>query len=290
MTGGAPLDLAWYAGSICAAPAVGSASIGVWPLLALAAPLLWYGVGLYRLWRSAGPGRGVGFGAAAAFLAGWLTLLLAFASPFHALAGRSFAAHMGLHLLLMAVAAPLLILARPLAPLAWALPMAARLALLRPAARGWRRLADPVLATALQMAVLTAWHLPRAFDRAVGDPFVHAAQHLTLALTALLFWWVVLERGRAGRSHGLIALCLFATMLHGTALGALLTLAPRPLYAGGVRATPLDSLADQQLGGLLMWVPGGLIYAVAALVLLTRCVRGSGPSVDWLKLAPRHLQ
>ena len=101
------------------------------------------------------------------FALGWATLVVALASPLHALADRAFFAHMLVHLLLMTVAAPLLVLARPLAPLAWALPGPARAGLLRPVLALARSLGDPFVATGVQVAVLSAWHLPALFELAV---------------------------------------------------------------------------------------------------------------------------
>jgi putative membrane protein len=263
--------------------------VDLWLALAIILPLLVYALGVARLWRAAGRGRGARYATVAAFTASWAALVLALASPLHALADRSFFGHMIVHLLLMTVAAPLLVLARPLAAFAWAAPRGPRAGLARrgPARASLgllRWLTGPIVATTVQLVVLSAWHLPELFDFAVGDRRVHTLQHVMLAASAMLFWWAVLERSRGGRREGLAVVCLLVTMLHGIGLGALLTLAAQPWYVTGSPLPPpfgLDALEDQQLGGLVMWVPGGLAYAAAALVLLARLVRGAGSSAPW---------
>jgi putative membrane protein len=265
------------------------AGVDLWLALAIVVPPLAYALGVARLWRAAGRGRGARYATVAAFTAGWASLVLALASPLHALADRSFFGHMTVHLLLMTVAAPLLVLARPLAAFAWAAPRGPRAGLAR---RGpgrailglLRWLSGPIVATTAQLAVLTVWHLPILFDLAVGDRRLHTLQHVMFAGSAVLFWWAMLERCRGGQREGLALVCLLVTMLHGIGLGALLTLASQPWYVTGSPLPPpfgLDALEDQQLGGLIMWVPGGLAYAVAALALLARLIRGGGSSAPW---------
>jgi cytochrome c oxidase assembly factor CtaG len=93
-------------------------------------------------------------------------------------------------------------------------------------------------------------------------------QHLSFFLTALLFWWALL-RGRAReQGYGAAVLYLFATTLHTALLGIVLTLARRPLYPLQTQSSltwGISSLEDQQLAGLVMWVPAGVVYAIAAL-------------------------
>jgi putative membrane protein len=187
------------------------------------------------------------------------------------------------HELLMVVAAPLLVLGRPLAVWTWALNPPQRRTVGRWVnARGfsaaWSVLTDPLVAWALHALALWGWHIPAAFDAALEHEGLHIAQHLSFLVTALFFWWAVLghdPRGRygAGRSFAY----LFTTMLHTSALGALLALAPTPWYAPYVPLTGalgLDPVQDQQLGGLVMWVPAGLAYLIAALVVIGRLITG----------------
>jgi len=253
-------------------------------VLALGLSAWMYGRGLHRLWGRAGAGAGVRRWEAAAFAAGWLVLVLALVSPLHRLGSALFSAHMAQHELLVAVAAPLLVLGRPLVAMLWALPPAARRTaggwVKLPAVRaGWAWLTQPFVAFAAHGVALWLWHVPAAYQATLRSDVVHTAQHVTFLGTALLFWWVVLDaRGRRA-AHGPAIFFLFATVLHTGVLGALLTFARTVLYPDYVpwtRAWGLTPLEDQQLGGLLMWVPGSVSYVAAGLALLADWLRESG--------------
>ncbi|WP_235937823.1 cytochrome c oxidase assembly protein [Pseudoroseicyclus tamaricis] len=176
-----------------------------------------------------------------AALAGVGVLALAFISPLCALSSALFSARVVHHLLLVAVAAPLL----------------------AQALRG-RRTESLALPTAISAAVLWAWHLPAAYDLALSNVAVYWLMQLTLVGTATWFWHAVLN-GRASPVERMAFIIAgFAQM---GMLGALLTFAPQQLYAAHVIAPFLwgiTPLADQQLGGLIMWVPAGIPYAIAA--------------------------
>lgn len=213
------------------------------------------------------------------FATGWLVLAVALVSPLHQAGERSFAAHMFEHELIMLLAAPLLVLSEPLAILLWAFPASARrgigtAAKTRFVQGAWRRLSDPITATLLQAAVLWLWHAPAFFDLALAHEGWHAAQHLSFLVSALLFWTAMLSRRTA---PGVAALCLVTTSIVSGALGALMAFANGPWYAGYARLgmTPfgLTPAEDQQLAGLLMWVPGGLVHAGAALVVMHRLLK-----------------
>jgi putative membrane protein len=203
-------------------------------------------------------------------------------SPLHELGERSFTAHMIEHELLMLVAAPLLVLSRPLSTMIWALPAGGR-SMLGAAAtsRGlqglWRNLATPWTATALQAAALWLWHLPMLFDRALVSSGWHIAQHLSFLVSALLFWTAMLPRQRRATRLGAPVLCLFATSVVSGALGALMAFSASPWYARyaqmGMAPFGLSAVEDQQLAGLLMWIPGGLVHVGAALALIARTLR-----------------
>jgi putative membrane protein len=250
-----------------------------WLLFLLVLSAVGYGVGLRRLWRNAGHGRGVTALQAWAFALGWLTLVAALVSPLDPLGGVLFSAHMVQHELLMVVAAPLLVIARPLATWAWALSppqrrVAGRLFQSRGWSGPWNVLTDPLAAWALHALALWGWHIPAAFDAALRHEWIHILQHVSFLGTALFFWWAVLghdPRGRYGPGHS--AAYLFTTMMHTGALGALLSLAPTPWYAPYIPLTGalgFDPVDDQQLGGLVMWVPASLAYVVAALWVVGR--------------------
>lgn len=273
-----------------------------WTTGLMATSAIAYAIGLVRLWRRAGVGRGIRRREAVYFAAGWLTLVVALLSPLDPLGVSLFSAHMLQHELLMIVAAPLMVLARPLAAWTWALPLVARRFVGRcVAGRGfaaaWRLLTGALAAWLLHALALWAWHVPALFERALVDDAVHTAQHASFLVTALLFWWAVL--GRPGRSAPLGAslLYLFGTMMHSSLLGALLTFSPTvwfPTYVARSAAFGLHPIEDQQLGGLIMWVPGGLAYLVAALAIAAAALararpvdRISGPPPDAARTAPR---
>jgi putative membrane protein len=240
-------------------------------LLLLSAAAL-YGAGVARLWRRAGAGRGVTPAQAACFAAGWLALAAALASPLAEVAERLFWAHMVQHEMLMVLAAPLLVLGRPLEAWSWALPRrplraAGRFTRRRGFAAAWRALTAPLGAWLAHAAALWLWHAPALFAAALATESLHVAQHASFFGSALLFWWAVL--GAPARRGAALAL-LFTTMLHSGALGALLTFSPTLWYAGYGGDAALSPLEDQQLGGLIMWVPGTAAYLVAGLALAAR--------------------
>jgi putative membrane protein len=246
------------------------------------APLLFTGllyfIGTQRLWRRAGVGHGVHQWQAACFWTGWTCLALALISPLHWLGERLFVAHMMEHTAIMAVAAPLIAVSRPIGALLWALPQAmrrnlGRLAHARMVSALWRRLREPLAATALQALALWLWHMPALYQLALIHPLAHRLQHLSFLLTASLFWWSLLQRGPRRHGYGIAVFCLFLTAVQSGVLGALLTVSRRlwfpaqTAFAGG-----LSALEDQQLAGLLMWVPMGMIYTAAALIFAARWI------------------
>jgi cytochrome c oxidase assembly factor CtaG len=253
-----------------------------WLVASLVVSFALYAVGAARLARRSGPGRPVLARRAAAFAFGWLTLVVAAASPLHQGGQRSFTLHMIEHELLMLVAAPLLVAARPFGAMVWAFPKAVRKGFgaveHQPALRAsWLFLAGPVTATLVQAAILWLWHAPGLFDLALAHEGWHIAQHLSFLVSALFFWQAMFDyRARPG-GLGVSALCLFATSLVAGALGALMAFSQSPWYARyaalGMAPFGLSPTEDQQLAGLLMWIPGGLVHAGAALALIALALR-----------------
>lgn len=250
-----------------------SSSFEPWLIAVLAISAIGYARGVHALWLKAGIGRGVRSIDAILFATGWVTLVAALLSPIDALAERSFAVHMIQHELLMVVAAPLLVLSRPLEAWAWALPHRSRRALASvfaaaPIRRGWRWVSAPASAWCCHALALWTWHVPALFLAALANEGLHVLQHSCFFASALLFWWAAIGRQLRAPNATSIAL-LFTTMLHTSALGLLLTFAPMPWYAHyELGALGLSALEDQQLGGLVMWVPGSLAYLVAGLGII----------------------
>ncbi|HEX3429487.1 MAG TPA: cytochrome c oxidase assembly protein [Rhizomicrobium sp.] len=251
--------------------------------LALAAAL--YGRGAHLLWKRAGFGRGVTHAQALSFAAGWLALVVALVSPLHELGEHLFVAHMTEHELLMAVAAPLLALSRPLGTFLCALPRSWRLSLIDAAGSRivqpvWRTLMMPLVATVVHGIAIWIWHVPSLLDATLVSENLHRLQHISFLVTALVFWWAILRRPK--QDYGLGAMHVFATMVHTSLLGALLTLAPRVFYPLQTADAPLFGLTpleDQQLAGLFMWVPGGAIYLAAGLALAAAWLASPKPAI-----------
>ena len=236
-----------------------------------------YARGTWRLWRRAGRYEGVRPWHLASFAAGWATIAFSLSSPLDAASDISFAAHMTQHELLMLVAAPLLILGRPLVVLLWSLPSAARRSVGLWASRGavaraWHVLTGPLATLLLHGLAVWIWHVPALFDAALADERVHAVQHSCFFVTAALFWWAIVH-GRYGRvGYGVSVLFVFATAMHQSILGALLTLGRvvwYPLAARRAAAAGIDPLEDQRLSGILMWVPSGIVFALLGLALFS---------------------
>lgn len=208
------------------------------------------------------------------FVAGWAVLALALVSPLHEGGEASFTLHMIEHELIMLVATLLLAASDAGGVLTWGLPAPLRKGLggswKQPLTKLWRKLTDPIIATAIQGVVMWTWHAPFLFDRALRSDGWHIAQHLSFVLGSLIFWVAMLRPRRGGRL--LSAACLFLTSLIEGALGALMSLSTSPWYsdyaAMKLSGIGLDPVTDQQLAGLVMWVPGGLVHGIAALVLL----------------------
>jgi putative membrane protein len=231
-----------------------------WDPLVLAALLVsatLFTVGAVRMYQRAGvirPWHALAHGA------GLVVIALALMSPLDHASDILFSAHMAQHELLMLVAAPLIVLGRPLAPALWALPRSVR----RAApwfARPWRFLSAPIVALALHTAARWLWHIPSLFNAALANESVHAVQHLTFFLTAVLFWWTLIH-GRYGRvGYGVGVAFVLITVVHSGLLAAVIELANEPLYAHGTRTIHMgmDALVDQQRAGLVMWVPAGVI-------------------------------
>ncbi len=221
------------------------------------------------------------------FWSGWIALVLALISPLHPLGEVLFSAHMIQHEILMLVAAPLLVLSRPLVTFLWGMPFEWRRALGQwaktdPIRRSWNFLTDPFTAWWLSAAAIWIWHAPFMFELTLKSELAHTAQHLSFFLSSLLFWWALFyANGR--KSYGTGVFYVFTTAVHTSILGALLTLAPHlwyPSYATTTQAWGLTPLQDQQIGGLVMWVPAGLVYLAAGLWLFAEWLKESDAMLE----------
>lgn len=222
------------------------------------------------------------------FVLGLVAVLLALVSPLDALATSLASAHMVQHVVLVSVAAPLLAVSAPGVRLLRGAPLAVRRATGR-----WRRrlrlrppvvhaVTHPVAAWLLHAGTLWLWHAAVLYDAALASPVLHAAEHAMFLATALLFWRVVIGAAGPGRvAPGLGVLLLFGMTLQSVWLSVLLTFARQPWYDGYAATTGawgLTHLADQQLAGVIMWVPGGAVYIAAGLALLVTWIRSTEAS------------
>jgi putative membrane protein len=223
---------------------------------------------------------------------GWISLVVALDSPLHEFGEQLFWVHMTQHELLMLVSAPLLVLGRPMIAFLWALPRAWReraagLGHSRAFKKVWAFVSAPLWSWLVSALALWLWHVPWLFDQTLRSDWMHAAQHTTFLLTAVLFWWPVVTR-TPSLGYGGALVYVFTTILHTSVLGALLTFAPKAWYSPYVVTAPawhLTALEDQQIGGLIMWVPAGTLLLIVALVLLVKWMNESQTRWQYTRMA-----
>lgn len=185
--------------------------------------------------------------------AGIAILVFAWVGPLPRLLPESMAAHMWLHMLVVGIGIPLL-------AAGWV-------------ARGHARPMPTALAIAaslIDLVVIWLWHTPVLHGASRSDGLVLALEQASFAGAAMLVWLIALGGPRLAG-----ALTLFFTSMHMTLLGALIALAPRPLYAGHVhgRGVGLDTMPDQQIGGVIMLAVGGVVYFGGAVWLAAQGLR-----------------
>jgi cytochrome c oxidase assembly factor CtaG len=154
--------------------------------------------------------------------------------------------------------------------------------------RSWLLISAPIAAWLLHAIALWGWHAPLLFDAALHSGLIHAAQHISFLGTALVFWWALLH-GHAGKlGYGGAILYVFTTAIHTSVLGAWLTLSPQVWYAPYASTAPvwhLTAVQDQQLGGLIMWIPAGTLLTIVALGLLAKWIKHSEIRWEYTKTA-----
>jgi putative membrane protein len=172
---------------------------------------------------------------------------------------------------------------RPLVPFLWAIPKTTARSLARwnrdvAWQRLWRAITAPFVAWVIHAVVLWTWHIPFLFQATLENNWVHALQHASFLGSAILFWWAILHGRQRAIGFGAAVLYMFTTALHSGLLGALLTFARTvwyPVYNGTTQSWGLSPLEDQQLGGLIMWIPAGVVYIIAGLALFAGWLRES---------------
>ncbi len=223
---------------------------------------------------------------AAWFAAGWGLLIVALWSPLHELGHHSFTLHMAQHLVLIVMAPPMLLQARVGSALRAALPLASARTIGRgvagPAARIRRvahRPAGAALIVLLHVAVLWGVHAPVAYDAALRSPLLHFAEHLALLATATAVWWGTMSGPAARRASSVLGLAVSGAA--GGGLATLIIIAPAPwspLHDPSAAGLPWSLHEDQQFGGGLMMLVGGLVWTGAAV----------GAFIRWLQAVERR--
>jgi cytochrome c oxidase assembly factor CtaG len=247
-----------------------------WVLTSLIIAVFGYLRGVLRMDPGA-RGRVFGIGRYLAFAAGIGMLVVALVSPLDALDDQLFSAHMVQHMVLMLVAPPLLVWGRPATAWLWAFPLPSRRAIGRfwmrtpGLERSVRALMGPLTVWLLSSFALWFWHLPGPYRWALDNEWIHTGEHLCFFLTALAFWSLVLAPyGRRQLDYGPSLIFVGTLGVQMGLLGAILTFAARPVYmlsAGSTLAWGLSPLEDQQLAGVIMWVPASFVYLAAMVVL-----------------------
>jgi putative membrane protein len=226
-----------------------------------------YMLGCARLDRA---GRGLAFRQKTWFHTGWLITALALVSPLCPLSVSLFAARVGQHMILTLLAAPLVVVGRPLDALAAALGVSTP----RDRPKGQ----SPLFAAAAFAVLLWFWHAPAPYAATFSSTFVYWSMHVAVFGTALWLWHALLE-SRNSSVIAKLASGFFSSAQMGF-LGALITLASRAVYTPHALTTVawgLSPLEDQQLGGIIMWIPGCLIFLVFALLALAPALNEAGP-------------
>jgi putative membrane protein len=229
-----------------------------------------------------------------AFWIGLIILAAALQSPLEPIADQLLSIHMVQHLLLILFAAPLLVLGSPVVVLLWALPRRGRRTLTRAwSACGGPRLlkaaGNPALIWALFSGAFVFWHTPGPYRWGAHNDLAHAFEHFSFLATAMAFWAIVLapaSRRRLGYGPSILYVAS-AAVISGLP-GALMIFAPRPLYSLGGAAAQwrLSPLQDQQLAGLLMWIPMDAVYfAVCGWLFLRWLMEGERRTLPRLSSA-----
>ncbi|HXS72566.1 MAG TPA: cytochrome c oxidase assembly protein [Rhodanobacteraceae bacterium] len=246
-----------------------------WLLACIAVTTIPYLIGMWRMGREQ-RSRILGRWRALSFLTGIAVLLLALESPLDAAADDLFSAHMLQHMLLLLVIPPLLVAGRPVITWLWAFDLDAR----RWIVRSWSRaglqttfhgLMRPMVVWMLLTIALCFWHLPGPYVWALQHEWIHDLEHLSFLAFSLAFWTIVIEPygQRRSLSYGATILFVVSSGFVMSLIGAVLTLAPHPIYAVHLDTARygMSTLADQQLAGIIMWIPSNLIHVAALCVV-----------------------
>jgi cytochrome c oxidase assembly factor CtaG len=240
----------------------------------------------------------------ACFYAALAVLAIALASPIELLSAQLFWVHMIQHVLLLVVAAPLIVVARPWIRLWRCLPLDARRWLGRGLSQGRRtaplRLVSQTLGRPLPSflafsVVLLAWHVPTLFDATLRSGTLHALEHTLFFCTAVNFWKQVIPSPPLRTRLVAAQRVMFAIggMIVSWILAVVLALSPHPLYSfyAQLKSHPggISAMADQQLAAGIMWVPGSVTFLIVVFVYVHRWLMPPEPGATRApRLASEH--
>ncbi|MCL4805689.1 MAG: cytochrome c oxidase assembly protein [Anaerolineae bacterium] len=249
-------------------------------------------------WRSLGAGwRPV------SYIAGLFVISFALMSPLDVLVQQLFFMHMIQHLLLIMVAPILLLLPNPMPFLLWGLPPRWRLSVggainsllnKRSVVGGvLRKMTGPATVWFIMILFIVGWHDPNMYNAALRREFVHDLEHITMFAAGMLFWWTVTGAGprlHKNLSRPAKVIFVLAAIPPNMALGATLAFAKQPIYtfySDMPRLWGMSVLDDQRLSGIIMWIPGSMMYFMTALALMFMILSGEGrkplqEDVPWL--------
>lgn len=251
-------------------------NLNPWISLSLFLAAYLYVTGLQRWPRPSHPVNGW---QRASFFAGLLVFFLALESPIDPLAEHLFAVHQVQHMMLRMLGPLLVLLGAPLTPMLRGLPPSVLKGVVRPLVRnpivrrGYDLLTNPVVTSVLFLATMYVWQVPGPHNLGLRHRWVHEVMHFNMWITGLLFWWLVIDpKPHRSRLHyGLRVLYLGLVVIPNTVLGAGITFARHRIYEGYGQVGQhwnLDPMTDQQLGGLLLWVPGDMMSIMAAGIVM----------------------
>ncbi len=268
-------------------PPLIQALLGRWEwrfeVLAVLVPLgILYTLGWYRLRRQGSKQRLATWPRLVSYLSGLFCLAIALISPVDRLGGQLFFMHMIQHKLVIVFAAPLMLLANPFPFMLWALPTRLRRQAARPFRRGalvrqgLSKVGHPVVTWLIFITIYIGWHDPMAYNMALSHEWVHDMQHISFAVGSLLYWWPII--GAAPRVHGkfpawgkiaYLLVTIPPNMLIGVSI-AYASSVTYTYYLSVPRIWGLTVMQDQQLGGVIMWIPGSQMFLMVALFILAR--------------------
>ena len=215
----------------------------------------------------------------ASFFAGLLVIFIALQSPMDALGEHLLSFHQLQHFLLRMMAPLLVLMGAPLTPVLRGLPPWVLQGIVRPTVRHWLaraiydKLTNPVVSASMFMGVLYLWQFPGGFNLALRNEFVHTLMHITMMSSGFIFHWAVIDpKPRRSRVHyGVRELCLGLIVLPNTLLGAIITFSKGIIYShyeDVYQPFNMSLLTDQQMGGLMLWVPGDMMSILSAGIVM----------------------